>query len=434
MIYDVVVVGGGPAGISAAVCAARQGAKVCLIEQSAMLGGLGTLGLVTVIIGPEKHCGGFAKEIIDTVVERGIAGPETIPGDYTWVPFKGEGMKLLYDEKVTSEDNIDLNLYTKLCGVDVENGNIKSISVADTNGTRKIEGKVFIDATGDAILSLYCGEDYESGGENGELQAPSMMAYYGNIDYEKYYAYFGEDDYSNIKKMHKLLEKAVDNGDLPVLDLHHPGAIRVDKDMAIINVGHLYGMPLETAKDFTKAVIKGRKVAAEYFEFYKKYVPGFENATYTNTGSVLGIRETRRVKGKYVVTYEDKCNNTKFEDGLVRFKGGESCDLHASSADRKAYEAYFEIYNGLDKGYRDYALLPYRCFLGNKTENLMIAGRCASTDRKVNAQNRVMGYCMMMGQAVGTAAAIATKDSLKLADIDIKKLQQTLKKSGLENI
>lgn len=434
MIYDVVVVGGGPAGISAAVCAARQGAKVCLVEQSAMLGGLGTLGLVTVIIGPEKYCGGFAKEIVDTVIERGIAGPETIPGDYTWVPFKGEAMKLLYDEKVTSEENIDLNLYTKLCGADVENGCIKSISVADMSGTRKIEGKVFIDATGDAMLSLYCGEEYELGSENGELQAPSMMAYYGNIDYEKYYDYFCEDDYSNIKKMHRLLEKAVDNGDLPVLDLHHPGAIRVDKDMAIVNVGHLYGMPLETADDFTKAVVKGRKVAAEYFEFYKKYVPGFENATYNNTGSVLGIRETRRVKGKYVVTYEDKCNNTKFQDGLVRFKGGESCDLHASSADRKAYEAYFEIYNGLDKGYRDYALLPYRSFLGAKTDNLMVAGRCASTDRKVNAQNRVMGYCMMMGQAVGTAAAIATKDDLKLADIDIKKLQHTLKESGLENL
>lgn len=434
MIYDVVVVGGGPAGVSAAVCAARNGARVCLIEQSAMLGGLGTLGLVTVVIAPEKHFGGFGKEVVDALVERGIAGPETVPGDYTWVPFKGEGMKLLLDEKVTNEKNIDLRLYTKLCGAETENGIIKSISVADTCGTHKIEGKVFVDATGDGILALYCGEEYELGGENGELQASSMMAYYSNIDYDKYHAYFNDDEYVNIKKMHTLLEKAVEDGVLDVLDLHHPGAIRVDDDMAIVNVGHLYGLPLETGEDFTKAALKGRNLAYKYFNFYKKYVPGFENATYVNTGSVLGIRETRRIKGRYTVTYEDKCNNTKFADGLVRFKGGASCDLHASSADRKAYQAYFEIFNGMDRGYKDYALLPYECFIGAKNANLLIAGRCASTDRKVNAQNRVMGYCMMMGQAVGTAAAIAAKDGRLLPDVDIKKLQNTLRKDGLENI
>jgi len=433
-MYDVVVVGGGPAGVSAAVCAAREGAKVCLIEQSAMLGGLGTLGLVTVVIAPEKHFGGFGKEIVDDLVERGIAGPEVIPGTYSWVPYKGEGMKLLLDEKVTNEENIDLRLYTKLCGAETENGIVKAVSVCDTCGTHKIEGKVFVDATGDGILSLYCGEEYELGGENGEIQAPSMMAYYGNIDYKKYYAYIASNNGDDIKSIHILLPKAVEEGILPRIDLHHPGAIRVAEDMAIINVGHLYGMPLETGEDFTKAAIEGRKLAAKYFEFYRKYVPGFENATYNNTGSVLGIRETRRVKGRYTVTYEDKCNNTKFEDGVVRFKGGASCDLHASSADRKAYEEYFKIFNGLDKGYNDYALMPYSCFIGAKNANLMIAGRCASTDRKVNAQNRVMGYCMMMGQAVGTAAAIAAADGVPPTEIDVKKLQRVLESNGLENI
>ena len=276
MIYDVVVVGGGPAGVSAAVCAARKGAKVCLIEQSAMLGGLGTLGLVTVVIAPEKHFGGFGKEIADALVERKIAGPEVVAGDYTWIPFKGEGMKLLLDEKVCNEDNIDLLLYTKLCGAECENGIVKSISVCDTCGTHKIEGKVFIDATGDGILSLYCGEEYELGGENGEIQAPSMMAYYGNVDYQKYYQYIASNDGDDIKSIHLLLPKAVEDGILPRLDLHHPGAIRVAEDMAIVNVGHLYGMPLETGAEFTKAVIEGRKLAAKYFEFYNifyyKYV------------------------------------------------------------------------------------------------------------------------------------------------------------------
>lgn len=433
-MYDVVVVGGGPSGVAAAVCAARNGAKTCLIEQSAMLGGLGTLGLVTVIIAPEKHFGGFGKEIADALVERKMVGPEVEPENYAWMPFKGEGMKLLLDEKVLAEDNIDLFLYTKLCGAQCENGLVKSISVCDTCGTHQIEGKVFIDATGDGILSLYCGEDYELGNEKGEIQAPSMMAYYGNIDYKKYYDYIASNNGDDIKSIHLLLPKAVEDGVLPRIDLHHPGAIRVAEDMAIVNVGHLYGMPLETGADFTKAAIEGRKLASRYFEFYKKYVPGFENATYNNTGSVLGIRETRRVKGRYTVTYEDKCNNKKFEDGLIRFKGGASCDLHASSSDRKAYDEYFKIFNGLDKGYNDYALMPYSSFIGAKNANLMIAGRCASTDRKVNAQNRVMGYCMMMGQAVGTAAAIATSDGVLPPDVDIKKLQATLRNNGLENV
>lgn len=434
MIYDVVVVGGGPAGVAAAVCAARNGAKVCLIEQSAILGGLGTLGLVTVVIAPEKNFGGFGKEIVDTLIETGVAGPEVTPGDYTWVPFKGEGMKLLLDKKVTDEENIDLRLYTKLCGAKTENGVVKSVLVADTCGTHEIEGSVFIDASGDGILALYCGEDYELGGENGELQAPSMMAYYGNVDYEKYYAYMAEYSNSNIKCIHAVLPQAVEDGVLPRLDLHHPGAIRVSEDMAIVNVGHLYGMPLETGEDFTKAVIEGRKLASKYFEFYRRYVPGFENATYLTTGSVLGIRETRRVKGRYVVSYEDKCKNLKPLDGVMRFKGGESCDLHASSADRKAYEEYFKIFNGLDKGYRDYALMPYNAFIAGKNANLLIAGRCSSTDRKVNAQNRVMGYCMMMGQVAGTAAALSAKEGILPTELDVKKLQATLKTDGMETV
>ena len=163
-------------------------------------------------------------------------------------------------------------------------------------------------------------------------------------------------------------------------------------------------------------------------------MPGCENIVYIATGSILGIRETRRIIGCYITDYRDKIEYKKHEDGIMRYQGGPSYDLHASSNEKKDYEKYFEKYTAVEERTDDYALLPYRSLRAANNRNLLLAGRCASMDRRVNAQNRVMGYCAMMGQAAGTAAALSVSDGVTTDKTDIGRLQKQLSADGILNI
>lgn len=434
MHYDVVVAGGGLSGVTAAISAARGGARVCLIEQTLTLGGLGTSGMMTIIISPKNFFGGTGREILDRLYDEGALGFGKGKEDYAFIPFKNESMKRLLDAMVREQDNIELMLYTKLIGAKTENGIVKSVSVAAYEGIYEIEADVFIDATGDGALAVFCGEDYEYGDSDGNIQAPTMPSYYANVDYDKYYEFLKQNNYDFIGTVKHLVEKAVEEGVLSDVDYHHPGENRITRDIASMNVGHLYGMPLKSSSDFTDAVIAGRRQAKEYHEFYKKYIPGFENAECVATGSLLGVRETRRIKGKYMLTYADKCEYRKFEDAVMRFDGGPSYDLHASSSSKDDYEEYFKKYTAANIRENDYATIPFSSFRTAKNNNLMVVGRCFSSDRFVNAQNRVMGYCAMMGDVAGTAAALSAADRCSLCELSIDKLQNALLDIGILSV
>ncbi len=435
--YDVVVVGGGAAGITAAVSAARNGAKTLLVEQSAMLGGLGTNGLMTAIIAPTKHLGGIGNEIIREICSRGGAASVFREEYKTWVPYQNEVMKRIYDD-IVCDAGVDLLLYTKLIGVE-KNG--KMIEYAIFSGAGELFGiaaKVFIDATGDAILSVFAGEDCELGGENGDTQAPTMVAYYANVDFDRYAAFLKNEGGDHVRIFQGLITQAAKDGVISILDLHHPGAFQIGRQLALVNVGHIYGADCSTSSGLTAATMAGRAMAEEYLNFYRQYVPGFENAYMTNTASTLGIRETRRVVGRYMLSYEDKKAFRCFADGVMRYDGGAGADLHASSDSKEAYKAYYDLYTSLNtetasSDGNEYCTMPYRSLLARKTDNLLIAGRCASTDRVVNATLRVMGYCFMMGQVTGTAAAQSVRESKAAADISIADLQRNLATDGIFN-
>ncbi len=440
--YDLIVAGGGMSGVAAAVTAARKGINTLLIEQTSMLGGLGTSGLMTMIMTSRHWFYGIGKEIVDRLIAEGNARliDDYPVKDYDRIPFDAEAMKLALDA-IIEDSGADLLLYTKIIGVEKEGDSITRLQIADGMGNSTVEGKIFIDATGDAMVAYYAGEPFEYGDENGNVQAPTMTAYYAGIDFDRYEeflkTYEGGPAIPKVNMIRDLIPKAVADGVVSVEDLHHPGIFRISPafNVGVMNAGHIYGAEVISGKGLTDATVAGRKMAREYLNFYRKYIPGFEKAYMTNTCSSLGLRETRRIVGKYVTTFDDKSSYRKFEDAVMRFDGGAVSDVHASSADKKAYKAYYDLFSKReDLREDDFATLPYRSLLPQNTKNLIVAGRCISADRKVQGQIRIMGYCFMMGEAAGLAAAQAINKGLTPGEISIKELQADLKSNGVETV
>ena len=438
--YDVVVAGGGMAGVSAAVSASRLGCSTLLVEKNAMLGGLGTSGLMTMVMTSRHWFSGLGKTLIDSLISQNEARiiDDYPVKDYQRIPFDGEAMKRALDALLISSGT-EFLLYSYITGVEKENGRITALHVSGGEGEFRVSAKLFIDATGDGQLAFFAGEDFDVGDDSGDVQAPTMTAYYCGIDFERYEkflkTYEGKGEgIPKVNMIRELVPRAVAEGVLSVCDLHHPGIFRISPcfNVGVMNAGHVYGAECISPKGLTEATVKGRKIAKEYLDFYRRYVPGFEHAYMTNTCNTLGLRETRRIRGKYITTFEDKASYRKFEDGIMRYDGGAVSDVHASSASREAYDAYYRLFTARE-GLRenDWAELPYRSLLACKTENLLLAGRCVSADRKTQGQLRIMGYCFMMGQVAGTAAAISTRDLVILEKINIHALRDQLKKDGM---
>lgn len=441
MKYDVIVAGGGMSGVAAAVAASRQGKRVLLVEQSSMLGGLGTSGLMTMVMTSRKWFYGIGREILEDLRGRGEARwiDDYPVKDYERIPFDAESMKRKLDS-IVLDSGVELLLYTKITGVRMREDCIAALRLNGPMGDFEAEADIFVDATGDGMLSLYAGEDFDLGDENGNTQAPTMTAYYAGVDFDRYEeflkSYADGPAIPKVNMIRDLVPRAVADGVLSVCDLHHPGIFRISPcfNVGVMNAGHIYGADCLTPEGLTQATIAGRRMAKEYLDFYRRYVPGFEKAYMTNTCSYLGLRETRRIRGKYMTTFADKAAYRKFPDAVMRFDGGAVSDVHASSADKKAYEAYYQLFTAARATVRedDWAELPYRSLVPNKTKNLLVAGRCLSADRQVQGQLRIMGYCFMMGQAAGSAAAIAIDSGKMPADIDVSILQQQLRKDGVE--
>ena len=332
-------------------------------------------------------------------------------------------------------------LYTKIVGLNKKDGKITSLTLCGMEGETEVFAKAFIDATGDAYLCRLAGEKVIYGDENGNVQAPTMIAYYSGIDFDKYERFLSTfDDGKNVPKInmiHTLIPKAYEQGVISEIDLHHPGIFRINEgsDVGVMNAGHVYGANCSTSLGLTEASVRGRKMAKEYLDFYKKFVPGFENAYMTNTGCSLALRESYRLEGRYVTSFKDKTDYVKFDDAIMRFDGGAVSDLHSSSADKKAYESYKKLFAGRESVKSDdFATLPYKSTIGAYTDNLFVAGRCVSADRETLGQIRIMGYCFMMGQASGIASYLAVRDNLPACNINVRELQAQLLSEGIKTL
>lgn len=423
--FDVVVIGGGPAGITAAVASARLGARTFLVEQMGCLGGMGTSGLVPGFCPMTDRVriivGGIGKEIVERMSKRMGISLRDDPEHWNYICIDSEALKLVCDDLIC-EARVHIKFFTKLVDVRREKDNVSAVILCGVEGLYAVKAYIFIDATGDGTLSFFAGAPFEIGDNKGNLQSPTLCSVFTNVDWKKY-----KDSRCN---MSSILKKAISEGAFTVPDLHLPGAFKWGNRKAKVNVGHIFGINGVIDKDLTRSIIEGRKLAREYLSFYRKYVPGFENVKLVQTGSLMGIRETRRVVGEYVLSADDFLARRSFEDEIGRY-----CypiDVHASTSsleEFKKVEKDFHCKYTYDKG-ESYGI-PFRCLIPKGLDNILVAGRCISTDRKMNASTRVMPCCFITGEAAGTAAALSVKDTSQLRQINILKLQETLIKQGV---
>ena len=434
-------VGGGPAGVCAAISSARHGMKTLIVEQNGFCGGMAAAGLV----GPFMTCydsagenmiiRGLFEEIVDRLVERGFAiHPKDVMGGTaftSWIkighdhvtPFESEGLKFVLDEML-SEAGAQILYHTTFLESILENSKIVGIKTASKSGVEEINAQVVIDCTGDGDVAFRCGVPFEMGNEELGLIQPATMFYYiSNVDSDALEAdiqaninNFYRKDGVNYRSLHWRVTEARENGDW-TLDRVSIGIFRMPKkDEWCVNTSRIMGVDSTDNRSLTNAEIEGRKQVDEITRFFRKYVPGCADARIKATASHIGIRESRHIKGEYQLTADDLLNAKVPEDSV--FIAANSADVHGRFGPKS--NEYVPI-NGKYYG------VPYKSLVPVKIDGLLVAGRCLSADSTAAGAVRVMPPCMAMGQAAGTAAALSIKTQCEVRNIDIDKLKLILK-------
>jgi len=432
--YDLVVAGGGPAGSAAAICAARLGAKVLLAEATGCLGGMGTSGLVTAFNpmadGERMLVGGFMRELVESMYQRGFLAPHVTPDFWRkrfhcWTPFRLEGLKLLLDE-LALQSGVEVRFFTKVIDAEAvpDERTIKGVIIHNIEGYSYIPAKTFIDATGDAILSSICGVECREPGKNAPEAMPSTLCSlcsgikWDQPDYDKFD--------NRPAQQQPLLEQAIADGHFSHRDRHLPGLWQAGNSIGMLNAGHVFHMDALRCRSLSDGMIRGRQLAREYVDFYRKYVPGCENIEHVTTASLMGIRESRRIVGEYELTFEDYLARRQFVDQIAVYNN--PVDVHPFDDSPEEYERFMKEYFKLARiGEGECFGIPYRILVPKGWSNLWVAGRCNSSDLKVHGSIRVMPAAAMMGQAAGTAAAQAVSTGEAAYELDTAKLQKTLR-------
>ncbi len=423
---DVVIVGGGTAGFVAAIAASRTGAETILIEQGGYLGGALTGTYVSnpgSFVDSSNHqvINGIAWEVVERLDKNGLA---IIDRNKYKVQIFPEAVKSIALDMLV-ESAVKLFFYSMLSDVIMENGVITGIVIQNKSGRQIIEGKVFVDATGDADLTKLAGAPTEEM-QVGELWQTSIDLIVADVDAARVVQWADENpgeaispelDYSHrtqaIQPMFTLL---IPNPDTQMIEkgIIHKGPMPTVKLMINRSISRVQGSvdidPTDVSQ-ITQAEIEGRKRALAHLDFLKKKVPGFERAIVVGE-AFLGVRESRRIIGDYRLTIQDVRSNARFPDVVL---------LNARALDRHLAGERFELI--FVEGNHD---IPYRSLIPKGVKNLLVAGRCISCDHESHASLRGAATCMGMGHASGTAAALAAKNTGYVRDVDIKLLQAKL--------
>ena len=396
-IADILVIGGGPAGVAAAVTAARLGKKVIIAEQSGCFGGMGTIGLV-----PEMMCfddgihllsGGFGKEIKETLFDKAC--------DYKCYNVKVEEVKRLYDNKII-ESGVKPLLFTTVTDVIVKDGKIDCAVVYSRSG----------------VFAVKAGEDYEYGDKDGVAMPATLCSFWSGIDFEK-----------KVKPDGYKIGEAYNGGVLSQYDLLLPGIKEVDGKTGVGggNIGHAFAVDDTDEEKLTKAMMDSRKIVNEYVRYYRDYVPGCENANLCVTADVLGVRESRRIKGLYRADHNDYLTRAVFKDEIGRYNY--PVDIHPKAADEESARQFVKDTEIKYKKGESYGI-SLRSLIPIKTKNLFMAGKCISASREMQASMRVIPCCFITGQAAGVAAAVCAEDGTDAQKTDAKKVRGILKSVG----
>lgn len=432
--YDVAVLGGGPAGIAAAISAARNGASTIIVERYGFLGGMSTAAMVYPWMTFHSAAGeqvvkGIAQEIVDRLMALG-ASPghlrDTIGFTHTLTPYHPEVYKVLACDML-QESGVELLLHTSAIEVQAEGKRISSITLYNKSGISKLKAKVYVDASGDGDIAYMAGAPWEQGNLEQKVQPMTMKFRMKGVDLSKVKQYMqhnpsefyeksliGELDVlplTGVMGFYKKWKAA--NLPIPrdgVLFFSGP-----NEDEVLVNVSRVSGLDPTNSEDLTKAEIEGRKQVLLLEEFFQNSIPGFEKASVAAVGTQIGVRETRRIIGEYVLNGTDVLDGRRFDDVIAR--SGYPIDIH--NPEGKGVTANF-IREG---GAYD---IPYRSIVPLEVTNLLLAGRCISTTHEAQATTRLTPSCMAIGQAAGTAAALAALQNCAAADVSVEQLQARL--------
>lgn len=434
---DVLVAGGGPAGYSAAISAARLGAKTVLVEMQGFLGGMATSGLVTRMDttsdGRRMIVGGVMGELLKSMYDRGYIAPYYDFKRFTsqrgmYSPFDPEGMKLLLDE-MAEDAGVDVRFFTRVIDVQMaaDSGapRVEGVVVSDVEGLHLLHAKTYVDATGDAALADLAGAPCWRAGtvETPNIMPPTMCAFFSNIPWDEIPLK------DKTPAMHgPCFQQAMKDGFFTQPDQLVPGIGRNCADTGGMNAGHLFGLDALDARMLSDGMRKGRRQVQEYAAFYRKYVPGFADMQLVATGSYMGIRESRRIIGEYTLTYEDYKARRQFPDQIGIYS--KTVDLHPYDLSQEEYDR-FRHQTGEQVGEGESYGLPYGMIVPRGFANLWVAGRCASSDRLTNSAVRVQPASAILGQAAGTAACLCAGDGKLAFAPDMAKLLALLEENGV---
>ncbi len=424
--YDIIVVGGGPAGCAAAISAARSGAHTLLIEASFVLGGMGTIGLVPAWCPFSDKIKVIYKGIAEEVFNKAKEGMDHVKREDTdWVPIDPEALKRVYDEMVTEAGGQVLFATQVVDAVRTED-RIEYVITSNKRGLTAYKAHVFIDCTGDGDLFAYAGLPFEYGDEEQVVQPSTHCFTLANVD-EYHYR---NDPVLHMNNPDCAAYSIARSEKYPLITDAHCCHSHQGPGTVSFNAGHLWNVDSTDPLNISKAVMEGRSLAYQYHQGLKEYLPATYGASYlVNTASVMGVRESRRITGEYVLTCEDYMERRTFPDEIGR--NSYFLDVHLTKEER---DKVMRGESNGEEGFKSYGPgeshgIPYRSLIPGEVTNLLAAGRIISCDHRILGSVRVMPVCLVTGQAAGTAAALAVKtgDTHK---VDVEELRNKLKSDG----
>lgn len=436
---DVVVCGAGPAGINAALAAARSGASTILVERYGFIGGMSTAALVYPWMTFHTTDGkqvikGIAQEIVDKLMALN-ASPghvrDTVGFVHTITPYDPEVYKVLIPDMLR-EAGVKRLMHSFIDAVGVGGGRIESIDASTKSGRYRIYGKQFIDATGDADIAYMAGAPCLKGRDGDKMTQPMTMKFrMKGVDLAvvKQYMIDNPDEFyhktpfaelanlplSGISGFYKQWKEA----NLPINRDQVLMFTGPSEDEVLVNTTRVQGLDGTDVEQLTDAEEIGRKQVLMVADFIAKNLPGFEKAVITQVGAQIGVRETRRIDGLYALQAADVMEGRRFDDVIAR--SGYPIDIHDPSG-KGVKAAWVEGDGAYD--------IPYRCLIPKAVDNLLAAGRCISTSHEALATTRLSPSCMATGQAAGAAAALAVKRGISASGVDVPELQANLTAAG----
>ena len=432
---DVAVIGSGSGGIAAAVAAARAGCRVLVVEKNGYVGGMTTAGLPYLgYLDVQKRptVGGIATEFVERLRQDNASfGVRYCPKHCSIAAIDPDRVKLTA-ATFLEDSGVDFLLHTHAIAVEVEDGVLRSIR-CECAGTRiQVRAKVFIDATGDGVISYLAGAEYEKGTAGVDLQPPSILFTIGGVNKERFFGWLEEhpeevEPYTMeylraapdfvLVTLQKLWEKLNPIGEWPMGIWAMIYINRFNDSEVCINGPRMAATDATDPQSITAAEILGQRQAAAFIEMLRKYVPGFEKAFLSHINDSIGVRETRRIVGYKTLRIEDVKAGRTGEDTIAL--GSYPIDIHGSGD-------YSSQFIRVDEPYG----IPYLATVCKTVGGLMMSGRCISVDREAYGSCRVMGTCFAVGEAAGIGAALSVKQGCRPEQVNPAEIREILLRGG----